>query len=163
MREVNNSEQHVTENMLWQWRDGELNARDMQALQTHCNACAVCRERAAISERSFAAMRRAHHDVQPTLTAQMRLTRVLEQQFVAEKFPVILFETSRRLLRWLTPAIAILAAVFILLQPEDRAAPDAVANLLPETPESQLLLADSDDQFQQAMWDVALGFEENQK
>lgn len=163
MREANHSEQHVTATLLWQWHDGELNAREVQALQTHCNACAVCRQRATMIERSFAAMRRAHHGVQPTLAAQMLLARALEQRFVAEKFPVILLETSRRLLRWLTPAIAILAAVFILLRQEDGTSADAVANLLPETPESQLLLADSDDQFQQAMWDVALGFEENQK
>jgi len=163
MREAKNSDQHITESTWWQWRDGELDQRDMQTLQTHWRGCASCRQRAATLERFFATMRQAHHAVQPTLAAQMQLAQALEQQFVAAELPIILIEASRRLLRWLTPAIAILAAVFILLRQEDNVAANALASLLPETPESQLLLVDSDEQFQQAMWDVALSLEENQK
>lgn len=163
MRETKNSDQHLTESTWWQWRDGELNERDIRTLQTHLSECASCRQRAATIERLFTTMRQAHHAVQPTLKAQMQLARVLERQFVVDELPVILIEASRRLLRWLTPAIAILAVVFILLRQEDNVATSALANLLPETPESQLLLVNSDEQFQQAMWDVALRLEENQK
>lgn len=163
MHEAKNLDQHVAEITWWQWCDGELAPHEVQTLQMHLKACAACRQHAARLERLFATMRQAHHTVQPTLAEQMQLAQALEQKFVVEELPLILIESSRRLLRWLTPAIAILAAVFILLRQEDNVATKALANLLPETPESQLLLVDSDEQFQQTMWEVALRLEENQK
>lgn len=160
---MNESGQHLDEAALWQRRDGELNERELRAVQSHLDGCASCRKRAAATERLFAAMREGHHAVQATLTQQMQLARALEQQFVREELPGILVDASRRLVRWLAPAVAILAALFVLLRQEQTSSTGALANLLPETPESQLLLADTDEQFQQAMWDVALSLEENQK
>jgi anti-sigma factor RsiW len=157
------SGQHLEDAALWQWRDGELNERERRAMQTHLDRCAACRKRVAATERLFTAMRQMHHAVQPTLTEQMQLTRALEEQFVREELPGILVDASRRLVRWLAPAVAILAALFVLLRQEQTSSTSALANLLPETPESQLLLADTDEQYQQAMWDVALSLEENQK
>lgn len=163
MREANNLDQHVTEVTWWQWRDDELALHEVQALRAHLNVCASCRQQAVRLERLFTTLRQAHHTVQPTLAEQMQLAQVLEQKFVLEELPRILIESSRRLLRWLTPALAILVVVFIiLLRQDENVATNALANLLPETPESQLLLVNSDEQFQQTMWEVALRLEENQ-
>jgi len=157
------SGQHLEEAALWQWRDGELNEQERRATQSHLDRCAPCRKRVAATERLFTAMRKMHHAVKPTLTEQVQLARALEEQFVREELPGILVDASRRLVRWLAPAAAILAALFVLLRQEQTSSTSALANLLPETPESQLLLADSDEQYQQAMWEVALSLEENQK
>lgn len=163
MPEANNLEQHITEVAWWQWRDGELAPNDVETLQMHLTACASCRRHAAEWERLFTAMRQAHQAVQPTLAEQMQLAQALERHFAAEQMPFILIQASRRLVHWLAPAIAILAAVFVLLRQEENVATTVADNLLPEAPESQLLLVDSDEQFQQTMWDVALRLEENQK
>jgi len=163
MSEAEKFDQHPEDAALWQWRDDELNKRERHVMQSHLDQCASCRKGAANTERLFTAMRKMHLAVQPTLTEQMRLARILEKQFVREELPSILVDASRRLVRWLAPAAAILAALFVLLREEQTSSTSALANLLPETPESQLLLADTDDQYQQAMWDVALSLEENQK
>jgi len=160
---MSESGQHLKDAAQWQWRDGELNERERHAMQSHLDQCALCRKRVATRERLFTAMRKMHHAVQPTLTEQMQLARALEKQFVREELPGILVEASRRLVRWLAPAVAILVALFVLRRQEQTSSTGALANLLPETPESQLLLADTDEQYQQAMWEVALSLEENQK
>jgi anti-sigma factor RsiW len=160
---MSESGQHLEKAALWQWRDGELNERERRAMQSHLDLCASCRKRVAATERLFTAMRKMHHAVKPTLTEQTQLARALEEQFVREELPRILIDASRRLVRWLAPAVAILAALFVLLRQEQTSSTSALENLLPETPESQLLLADSDEQYQQAMWEVALSLEENQK
>ena len=160
---MSESGQHLEDAALWQWRDGELNERERHAMQSHLGHCASCRQRAETMERLFTALRKTHHAVQPTLKQQMRLARALEKQFLREELPGILIDASRQLVRWLAPAVAILAALFVLLRQEQTSSTSALANLLPETPESELLLADTDEQYQQAMWDVALSLEENQK
>jgi anti-sigma factor RsiW len=163
MSEAGKLNPHLDDAALWQWRDGELSEREMHATQSHLDRCESCRQRVAVLERFLGAMRKMHHAVQPALAEQMRLARALERQFVREELPGILVESSRRLVRWLAPAVAILAALFVLLRQEQTSSSSALANLLPETPESRLLLADTDEQFQQAIWDVALSLEENQQ
>ncbi len=154
---------HLGEATLRQWHERELSEHEMLAVQSHLDHCDSCRQRAAVTARLFAALRERHHAVQPTLAEQMRLARALEKQFVSDELPSIWVDASRRLVRWLAPAAAILAALLVLLRQEQTSSVSVLANLLPETPESQLLLADTDEKFQQAMWEVALSLEENQK
>lgn len=154
---------HLGEATLRQWHESELSEHEMLAVQSHLDRCDSCRQRAAVTARLFAALRERHQAVQPTLAEQMRLARALEKQFVSEELPSIWVDASRRLVRWLAPAAAILAALFVLLRQEQTSSASVMANLLPETPESQLLLADTDEKFQQVMWEVALSLEENQK
>ncbi|MDZ7362595.1 MAG: zf-HC2 domain-containing protein [candidate division KSB1 bacterium] len=163
MSEPVNSGSHVDEASLWQWRDGDLSAAQRADVQNHFEHCAWCRQRAEEIEALFQNMRTMHHAVQPTLAEQMRLRRALEKQFTFEDIPNVLTDASRQLVRWLAPAVAILAALFVFWRQETNQTTDAVISLLPETPESQLLLADSDEQLQQAMWELALNLDETQR
>jgi hypothetical protein len=160
MREAKSVERHWTDEMLWQWRDGELKAQETAA---HLKHCALCRQRAEAVERLWGAMQKAHHAVQPTLAEQMQLAQALEEQFIAEDTSIVFVHASRRLVRWLAPVVAVLAALFVLFRQEAVSSADALTGLLSETPESQLLMADTDEQLQQAMWEMALSFDETQK
>ncbi|GEM_PF-3369698 len=155
--------QHVDEAMLWQWRDGDLSEVERADVQNHFGHCVSCRQRAEEIAHLFHAMQTMHHAVQPTLAEQMRLRRALEKQFTFEDIPNFLANASRRLVRWLAPAVAVLAALFVFLRQEPSQTAATVTSLLPETPESQLLLADSDEQLQQAMWELALNIDETQR
>jgi anti-sigma factor RsiW len=154
---------HLDDAMLWQWRDGELNEQKLLVLQHHLENCASCQQRAVEMERLISIARKIHHAVQPTLTAQMQLVRALEQQFIPEEILGILVKASRWLVRWLAPAVAVLAILFVLLRQETDQSDNSLASLLPETPESRLLFADTDEQLQQAMWELALSIDETQK
>jgi hypothetical protein len=154
---------HVDEAMLWQWRDGDLSEAQRAGVQNHFGQCASCRQRAEEIAHLFHTMQTMHHAVQPTLAEQMRLRRALEKQFAFEDIPNVLTHASRQLVRWLAPAVAVLATLFVLLRPEPSPPTATVTSLLPETPESQLLLADSDEQLLQAMWELALNIDETQR
>jgi len=155
--------QHVDEARLWQWRDGDLSEARRAAVQNHFDHCASCRQRAEEIAHLFHSMQTMHHAVQPTLAEQMRLRCALEKQFTFEDIPNLLANASRQLVRWLAPAVAVLATLFVLLRQEPSLPAATVTSLLPETPESQLLLADSDEQLQQAMWELALNIDETQR
>jgi hypothetical protein len=87
----------------------------------------------------------------------------LEKHLPSEAVPNVLVNTSRGLVRWLAPAVAILATLFVLLRQETSTTDTSLASLLPETAESRLLLVSSDEQLQEAMWELALSDEESQK
>jgi len=163
MSETQKVERHFDDEMLWQWHDGELNEREMTAAQNHLNRCASCRQRVEAMERLFSVMQKRHHSVQPTLAEQIQLRRALEQQFVPEEMPSVLVNASRRLVRWLAPAVAVLGILFVLLRDEAAPAAETLVSLLPETPESNLLLVTTDDELEQAMWEMASSRDETQE
>lgn len=154
---------HLDDATWWRWRDGELNAEEITAAQDHLENCASCRQHAAAMERLFNALQKTHRAVQPTLAEQIQLRQTLERQFVPKDFSEVVSEASRWLVRWLAPAVAILAAVFLFLRQEPASPSDTLTSLLAETPESELLLTNTDDQLQQTMWEMALSLEDTQK
>jgi anti-sigma factor RsiW len=162
MSEAEKFGRHLNDEQLWRRRDGDLNAHEMPEVRSHLENCASCRQRAEAIERLVNAMQKIHYDVQPTLQEQMQLARVLEKQFISEAVPGVLVNASRRLVRWLAPAVAVLGILFALLRQES-VSNETLTSLQAETPESNLLLAATDEQFQQAMWEMALTLDENQK
>jgi hypothetical protein len=97
-----------------------------------------------------------HCEAQPTLAEQMQLRRALEDQFAPAEMPSVLVNASRRLVRWLAPAVAVLVTLFVLLRQETNTSSEAEVTLLPEMPESRLLFATNDEQLQQVMWELAV-------
>jgi anti-sigma factor RsiW len=154
---------HLDEARLWQWRDSDLTEVERAEVQSHLEKCASCQQRAAALERVVKIMQDNHRAVQPTLAEQMQLVRALENQFSPEAMPNVLVNTSRWLLRWLVPAVAVLAALFMLLRQETSTSNNSLVSLLPETAESRLLLVSSDEQLQEAMWELVVSDDESQK
>lgn len=163
MNNANTVARHVDHATWWRWHDGALNAQEVTAAQDHLENCAKCRQNAAALERLCNTLQRTHHAVQPTLAEQTRLRQALEQQFVPKAFSHVVIETSRWLVRWMAPAVAILVAVFLFLRQESAASTDTLTSLLVEAPESELLLVNTDEQLQQTMWEMALSLEDIQK
>jgi anti-sigma factor RsiW len=156
MTESNTFATHLDDNILWQRQSLELEGETNRAVENHLQNCTACRQRAEAMARLVETMRGAHRAVQPSLAEQMQLLRVLDKQFASKDIPNILAQASRRLVRWLAPAVAILATLLVLLRQETAPTADDTPVLLPEVPESRLLLATSDEQLQQAMLEMAL-------
>jgi anti-sigma factor RsiW len=163
MNEARVFDSHLDAARLWQWRDGALTEVESSEIRSHLEKCASCRQRAAALERVVKLMQDDHRAAQPTLAEQMHLVRALENQFSPEAMPNVLVNTSRRLLRWLVPAVAVLAMLLMLLRSEPSTSSKSLVNVLPETAESRLLLVSSDEQLQAAMWELALSDDQNQK
>jgi hypothetical protein len=147
---------HLDDALLWRWQGRELDGEEATRVQQHLQSCAPCRRNADAIARLLNTMQATHRAVQPTLTEQMQLMRVLENQFAPVEMPGVLVNTSRRLVRWLAPAVAVLVTLFVLLRQETTASSEAEVTLLPEMPESRLLFATNDEQLQQVMWELAV-------
>jgi len=158
-----NFDHHLDDEQLWQWCAKDLNGREISEVGSHLENCAPCRRRAEAITRLINTMQVIHHAAQPTLAEQMQLVRTLEKRFISESISSVLVDASRFLVRWLAPAVAILAALFVLLRQETTTTNGGLLSLLPQTPESRLLLAATDDQLQEAMWDLALSNDESQR
>lgn len=161
MAERNEQNEHPEDTQLWRWQSQELDERSASAVARHLQECPSCSRRAAAVQQLVQTMRSMHHAVQPTLAQQMSVFRALEEQTRPVEPWNILEGTSRRLLRWLSPALAVLALLFVLLGRESAPPQDALAMVLPDTPESYLLVAASDEQLQEAIFEVALSYEQN--
>jgi hypothetical protein len=151
---------HLDDNLLWQRQSPELEGETSRVVENHLQNCAACRQRATALAHLIETMQETHRTAYPTLAEQMRLVQALEKQFAPQENPNILAEASRQLVRWLAPAVAILAILLVLLRQETTTALDDAPALLPEIPESRLLLATSDEQLQQAMFEMALNTDE---
>jgi anti-sigma factor RsiW len=147
---------HPDETLLWGWQKRELDGEEASSVQQHLQSCASCQHSAESIARLIDTMQEAHRAVQPTLAEQMQLLRALEKQFAPVEMPQVLVNASRRLVRWLAPAVAILVTLFVLLRQETTASSDAAVTLVPEMPESRLLFAANDEQLQQVMWELAV-------
>lgn len=151
---------HIDDNLLWQWRSQELDGAASAHVRQHLQSCALCQKKAETIARLLNGMQEMHHAAQPTLAEQMQLLRTLEKQFAPAENPNALVNASRRLVRWLAPAVAILVTLFVLLRQQSVASSDNVETLLPEMPESRLLFATNDEQLQQVMWELAVSKED---
>lgn len=152
---------HLDENTLWQWQRQELDATTATSVRQHLLGCASCQQRAEAVGRLITEMQTMHRSVQPTLTEQMRLLRAVKEKFAAAKTPTVLVTASHRLVRWLAPAVAVLAMLLLLLRQDATPTNDTLTSLLPETADSRLLTAASDEQLQEAMLELAFGLNEN--
>ncbi|MGH7453688.1 MAG: hypothetical protein ACRENG_20230, partial [bacterium] len=119
-------------------------------------SCASCQRRVDSISRLLNTMQAAHREAQPTLAEQLQLVRVLENQFAPVEMPSVLVNASRRLVRWLAPAVAVLVTLFVLWRQETTTLSETEVTLLPEMPESRLLFATNDEQLQQVMWELAV-------
>lgn len=163
MSELNVHGSHLDDNTLWQWRSQELEATTVASTQQHVQICPSCQQRSEAIDRLINEMRTIHQSIQPTLAEQMRLFRALKEKFMAAKTTSVLVTASHRLVRWLAPAVAVLAMLFLLLRQETTPNSDTLTVLLPEMPESQLFAAATDEQLQQAMLELAFSLEESKR
>jgi predicted anti-sigma-YlaC factor YlaD len=154
---------HVDDTLLWRWQSQELDGEEATRIQQHLQSCASCQRNADAIARLLKAIQEMHHNPQPTLAEQMQLVRALEKQFAPAELPHVLANTSRRLVRWLAPAVAILVTLFVLLRQETTTSSESEVTLLPEMPESRLLFAANDEQLQQVMWELAVSKDETKR
>ncbi len=147
---------HVDDALLWRWQSRELDGEEAARVQQHLQSCVLCRRSADAIARLRNIMQEMHRHAQPTLAEQMQLMQALENQFVPAETPSMLVNASRRVVRWLAPAVAILVTLFVLLRQETTTSSEAEVTLLPEMPESRLLFATNDEQLQQVMWELAV-------
>jgi predicted anti-sigma-YlaC factor YlaD len=154
---------HLDDVLLWRWQSRELAGEEDAPVQHHLQSCASCQRQAEAIARLINTMQEGHRATQPTLAEQMQLVRALEKQFAPAEMPSALVNASRRLVRWLAPAVAILVTLFVLLRQETAASSDTMVTLLPEMPESRLLFAANDEQLQQVMWELAVGKDETKR
>ncbi|MDZ7343737.1 MAG: hypothetical protein ONA90_04420 [candidate division KSB1 bacterium] len=152
---------HLDDNALWQWQRQELDATTATSVHQHVLGCPSCQQRAEAIRRLIKEMQLTHRSVQPTLAEQMRLVRALKEKFAAANLTSVLITASHRLVRWLAPAVAVLALLLLLLRQQTTPNNDTLTALLPDMPESQLFVAATDEQLQQAMLELAFSLEEN--
>ncbi len=151
--------EHVADAVLWQWRKQELDFPTSAAVQQHLQGCAACQLRAQAVSRLVDEMQSSHHAIQPTLAEQMHLLRAMEARFTPRAKSPALVEISHSLVRWLAPAIAILAAVFILWREEAT----STSGVFSQTREAKLLITADDEDLQQTLLELALSSEENSR
>jgi predicted anti-sigma-YlaC factor YlaD len=161
MREALRQNEHLAEATLWQWREQELEAAAGLAVEQHLQNCAACRKRAQSVERVLREMRAQHHAPQPSLAQQMHLLAALQSEFAPTQKLHALAETCHSLVRWLAPAFAILAAVFVLGREETATANGAsLEGLLSQSREEQLLMASDEEAARRALMELAFAAEE---
>lgn len=152
-------QEHIPDAVLWQWHAQELETAEHEAAGQHLQSCAACQARARALAGLVNEMQAWHRSTQPSLAEQMQLLRALEARFEPREQP--LARASKNLVRWLAPAIAVLAAVFILLGGENTAAEkQALENLLSQTREEQLLMTSNAEDLQQTLLELAFSTEE---
>lgn len=161
LEELHNS-QHIAEATLWHWRAQELDERESATVRQHVQSCTSCQERAQTLGRMLEAMRARHYTAQPSLAEQMHMLVALQKQFAPKKVALALVKTSRRLVRWLAPALAVLAAVFVLSREETVTVNSSASleSLLSSSREAQWLMAAEEDEAQRALLELAFSAEE---
>lgn len=158
MLEELHTNQHISEATLWQWRAQELDERERATVLHHVQSCAACQKHAQTLGRMLETMRAQHYAAQPSLAEQMHVLAALQTQFAPKEVAPALVKTSQRLVRWLAPALAILAAVFVLSREETATANSSSAsleNLLSSSREAQWLMAAEEDEAQRALLELA--------
>ncbi len=148
--------EHITEATLWQWREQELAAQERLAIKQHLQSCAACQKRAQSLNTFVHDLRTAHHALQPSFAQQVHLLAALQSEFVPRQKVHTLAETCQTLVRWLAPALAILAAVFVLWREETTATSNSsLEGLLSQSREEQLLIASDEETAQQMLLELA--------
>ena len=163
MFEELNRNEHIAEAALWQWRAEELDQRERAAVQQHVQSCAACQERAQTLGHMVEALRAEHFAVQPSFAEQVHMLSALQMQFAAKEVAPALVKTSQRLVRWLAPALAVLAAVFVLSREETitaNSSSTSLESLLSSSREAQWLMAAEEDEAQRALLELAFSTEE---
>ncbi|MCG3155268.1 MAG: hypothetical protein DKINENOH_01870 [bacterium] len=151
---------HVDDATLWAWQRAELEGAPAHTVQEHLAACHACRERAAQLQQLLTAMQAGHQRVQPTLAQQMQLVRALTAPAAPRSIWV---PVSERLVRWLAPAVAVLAVLFLLLRGETTATSSVnLTEDVIDAPETALFSATTEEQMQQAMLELMLSANEQQ-
>lgn len=153
-------QQHPADAVLWQWHAQELETAESAAVRQHLQGCADCRLRAQTLNRLVREMRAWHESAQPSLGEQIHLVRALEAQFAKREQPFALARTCRSVVRWLAPAIAVLAAVFVLWREETAVEKQSLESLLSQTREEQLLMTSNNEDLQQTLLELAFSTEE---
>lgn len=160
MSEALRQDKHIADAKLWQWREQELMAAESLEVKQHVQICAACRNRAQSLGELLNAARAEHLAPQPTLTQQMHLLAALQSEFAPSQKLHALAQACHGLVRWLAPALAVLAAVFVLWQEETAASNTSLESLLSQSREEQLLMSADAEVAQQALLEMAFAMEE---
>ncbi len=153
--------EHIADAMLWQWREQELAAAESSTVKQHLQTCAACQKRAQNLEHLLREMRASHRLAQPSFAHQMHLLAALQSEFSPTQKFHALAQTSQRLVRWLAPALAVLATVFVLWREETTTANNsALESLLSQSREEQLLMASDEEAARQALLELAFATDE---
>jgi anti-sigma factor RsiW len=157
MRKLDKQSSHIDDVTLWAWLREELDTAAANAVQEHVAACSECALRTDQVTQMLTTMRIGHHAVQPTLAQQTHLLRALANQTVSEENRSVWVKTSERLLRWLTPAVALLVILFSLNgEPDTPMTGDILVEFLIDTPEAAILVAATEEEMQNAMLELML-------
>jgi hypothetical protein len=149
---------------LWAWQRAELESTPAFAVQEHLAACSACRQRADHVLQLLNAMRAGHYAVQPSLAQQMHLTRALHAYAAPAAGNGVWVKASARLVRWLAPAVAALALLFVLTRESStQTSNDALTEFTAETLEAALLSAGSDEEMQNVMLQLMFNSDNSQR
>ncbi len=160
MSESLRPQEHIAAATLWQWRAQELGAGESAAVQQHLQSCAACQQRARMLGRVLHEMRARHHAAQPALAEQMHLLAALQTEFAPSQKSRALVSASQSVVRWLAPALAVLAALFVLWREETAASNSSLESLLAPSREEQVLMASDEETARQALMELAFSTEE---
>jgi predicted anti-sigma-YlaC factor YlaD len=163
MQKLDTPSSHVDDVTLWAWQYAELDSAEAISVQEHVAACGACRQRAGQIAQLLGMMRDRHHAMQPTFAQQMHLIRGLQSAITPVASPSVWVKASARMVRWLAPAVAALAILFVLTRENSTPASNEVlTEFLADTPEAALLSATTEEQMQSAMLKLMLSFDESQ-
>src|SRR5262245_43855634 len=164
MRRLNPNSPHVEDVTLWAWQRAELESKPASTVQEHLAACGACRQRADQILQLLNAMRAGHYAVQPSLAQQMHLTRALHAYAVPATGNGVWVKASARLVRWLAPAVAALALLFVLTRESStQTSNDVLTEFSVETLEATLLSARSDEEMQNAIIELMFSSDNSQR
>lgn len=155
MSEALRQDKHIADAKLWQWREQELVPVESLEIEQHVQICTACRNRAQSLGEMLNAARAEHLAPQPTLAQQVHLLAALQSEFAPSQQVHALAEACHGLVRWLAPALAVLAAVFVLWQEETAVSNSSLEGLLSQSREEQLLMSDDAEVAQQALLEMA--------
>ena len=155
---------HVEDVTMWAWQRAELEAAPALAVREHLATCSTCRQRADQILELLDAMRAGHFAVQPSLAQQMHLTGALHAYAAPAGRNDVWVKASERLVRWLAPAVAALALLFILTRESStQTSNDVFTEFTAETLEAALLSARSDEEMQNAMLELMFNNDNSQR
>ncbi|MGH7493523.1 MAG: zf-HC2 domain-containing protein [bacterium] len=164
MHKLDSNSPHLEDVTLWAWQRAELEGAPALAVQEHLATCSTCRQRADQILQLLSAMRASHYAVQPSLAQQMHLTRALHAHAAPAAGHDVWVKVSERLVRWLAPAVAVLALLFILTRESStQTSSDVLTEFTAETLEAALLSARSDEEMQNAILELMFNSDNSQR
>jgi anti-sigma factor RsiW len=153
---------HFSDGFLWQYHLQEWDATTQQAVTEHLQTCAACSRTVGEVARLIQVMQNRHYAIKPDWAEQTRLLRAIRSISHDRRPEGIWVEQSRRLIRWLTPSVAVLIIAFLLLHPESNSTRLDWSEWLTATPESRLVFPRSEMQMKEELYELVASQYQNQ-